>query len=74
MLLALALYLPRMLRPVCFWPLPCRVGVSTALAHFSLKSLGMDATQLVVGGEAGALALWSLADVQRALDVSPARC
>ncbi|PSC71497.1 Vegetative incompatibility HET-E-1 [Micractinium conductrix] len=45
-----------------------RVGVSTALAHFSLKSLGMDATQLVVGGEAGALALWSLADVQRALD------
>jgi hypothetical protein len=35
----------------------------------SLKSLSMDERQLAVAGESGLLALWSLADIQHALEV-----
>lgn len=52
----------------CLLRAPCRVGVASALMPHSLKSLSMDERQLAVAGESGLLALWSLADIQQALE------
>jgi hypothetical protein len=51
----------------------CSVGVSSALSPHSLKSLSQDEQQLVVGGEDGVLALWSLHDIHQALQVRTCR-
>lgn len=42
--------------------------MSAALAPHSLKCVGLDGRQLAVSGETGLLALWSLPDIQRALE------
>lgn len=64
---ALSLTLPSTPSPTP-WCSP-RVGVSAALAPHSLKCVGLDERQVAVSGESGSLALWSLTDVQRALEV-----
>lgn len=50
-------------------PVLRRVGVSAALAPCSLKCVGVDGRQLAAAGESGLLGLWSLASIQRALEV-----
>ncbi|KAL4457796.1 hypothetical protein ABPG75_012661 [Micractinium tetrahymenae] len=47
-----------------------RVGVASALQDCSLRCLGMDERQLVVGGESGLLALWPLDGIHRTLEES----
>lgn len=46
-----------------------RVGVSAAQGPFSLKCIGMDGAQVAAAGESGALALWSLDEIQRTMEV-----